>query len=341
MNEKYKAVLLGCAIGDTLGMPVEGWKREQIKKYVGEIRGPIAPVILRDAEGRLIKNDEFGKLKYYTTDLKRGEWTDDTILTLALAESIIEKGLDLEDVAKRHVKEYESRLREDGYVIGGFGGTTTEAIQNLRKGISPKHSGVIGGPGNAPAMKMSPLGIYMHAKNVYNQGLEFAQEVGKITHLDPRSLASGVVQAHAIYILLKDIQRIEFVSSLTDICKKFEKPLDERFTWYKQGDLLSRLNWIKSNIDANDEEAYNHIGVSSAVYKSYPFALFMFQKYWNSPLEGLLKTVNYGGDCDTTGAIFGSLAGAKRGIFFPEKWLDILDKKDRIIQLADELSSLI
>jgi len=31
MKERYQAILFGCAAGDTLGMPLEGWKQEQIK----------------------------------------------------------------------------------------------------------------------------------------------------------------------------------------------------------------------------------------------------------------------------------------------------------------------
>jgi hypothetical protein len=47
---RYRAVLIGTAIGDTLGMPVEGWKKEQIHKYVGRITKPIAPVLLKDKQ---------------------------------------------------------------------------------------------------------------------------------------------------------------------------------------------------------------------------------------------------------------------------------------------------
>ncbi|MDI6738354.1 MAG: ADP-ribosylglycohydrolase family protein, partial [Nanoarchaeota archaeon] len=89
--EKYEAVLLGCAIGDTLGMPVESWKKEQIRKYIGKITKPIDAVAVRDAKGNIVREDEFGKLKCYNLGSKAGQWTDDTILTMALAESIAEK----------------------------------------------------------------------------------------------------------------------------------------------------------------------------------------------------------------------------------------------------------
>ncbi len=206
LMNKYSASLIGCAIGDALGMPVEGWKREQIKKYVGRITDFIDPVLVKDKEGNLLEQDEFGKLKYWTKDFKKGEYTDDTILTLTIAESLAQKGeVNIYDIAERHLIEYKKDNK-------GFGGTTREAMENLIKGKTIWESGVIGGPGNAPSMKMSPIGFYMHATDNYKQGLEFARLVGQITHLDPRSIASGVVQAHAIYSALKESTREEFVN---------------------------------------------------------------------------------------------------------------------------------
>ena len=328
---KYSASLVGCAIGDTLGMPVEGWKKEQIQKYVGKITSFIDPVLVKDKEGKLIEKDEFGELKYWTKDFKKGEYTDDTILSLTIAESMAELGeVNIEDIAKKHLEIFNKDNK-------GFGGTTREAMDNLNKGISPFSSGVIGGPGNAPAMKMSPIGFYINATKKYDEGLKHAETIGKITHLDPRSIVSGVLQAHAIHSVLNNFSRKEFVSSLTEICRKWESPLEEKFTWHEQGNLLSRIEWIEKNKDANPEIAYEVIGCSSAVYQSYPFALFMFQKYWNNPIDGLIELVNFGGDCDTTGAMYGSLAGAKHGDVFPEHLKKGLNNIEHLITIGSKI----
>ncbi|MDO8516895.1 MAG: ADP-ribosylglycohydrolase family protein [Nanoarchaeota archaeon] len=171
-KEKYEATLIGCAIGDVLGMPIEGWKREQIKKYVGKVREFIDPVLLYDEKGELLREDEFGRLKYYTKNLKKGEYTDDTILTIAIAESIAEKKyLDLDDNAKKQLDAFLSDKSPDGKFKSGFGKTTKDGFYNLSKGISPLESGVIGGPGAAPSMKISPVGLYMNAVKDYENGL--------------------------------------------------------------------------------------------------------------------------------------------------------------------------
>lgn len=336
MKERFRATLIGTALGDTLGMPVEGWKRQQIQKYVGKITEPIFPVILRDKQGELILKDEFGKLGYYSLTLLRGEYTDDTILTLAVAESISEKGgLDLNDVAQKHLDEYKERLLPTGKILGGFGATTIKALKNLDQGISPLESASSdGGPGNGPAMKMSPVGLYIYATSNKYQGIEFAKQVSEMTHQDPRSIASGMIQAHAIYRLLMGVSRDEFNNLVYEVCKWYERPTPKEYPHAEKGCLVDHLSWMLKNPSASDEEAFRFLGNDSLVFRSYPFALFMFQKYWDEPLKGLLETVNWGGDCDTTGAIYGSLMGAKNGMIFPSAWLDVLKGKDRLVKAA-------
>ncbi len=335
--EKYEATLVGCGIGDSLGMPVEGWSREQIAKYIGRITGILDPKEVAERYTR--QRDDFSEafLKFWNSELNLGDYTDDTILTMALAESLSIKGFDLEDAAQRQVREYIIRKSPDGTASGGFGKTTTEAFRNLEKGVSLYESGVIGGPGNAPAMKMSPVGLYMYATGKYEEGLLFAEQAGRITHLDPRSVASGVVQAHAVYSLLGGAGRDEFLEGIVEVCLRFEKKVTEEYTYPKSGSFLSRLNWVREKKDAGDDEAFTRLRALSVVYSSYPFALFMFQKYWDHPMEGLIELVNYGGDCDTTGAIYGSLAGARNGTFFPQEMEIVLKDATRMRALGKSI----
>ncbi|MEK6816008.1 MAG: ADP-ribosylglycohydrolase family protein [Nanoarchaeota archaeon] len=330
--ENFTGTLLGCAIGDTLGMVVEGWDKKHIQKYAGRVTSPIDPVIIKEERGDIVTQDELGPIKYHTIGLKRGQYTDDTILTLALAESVAEHGLDLDNAARKQVAEYEALLLPNGKTMHAFGWTTVQAFKNLQQGVSPLHSGVYTeNSGNAPPMKMSPVGMYMAATGLYNEGIDFAEKVSRMTHLNSSSIAGGVVQAHAVYSAMKDVSRNEFVNSLPAISRRYED---------KDQPMTSRLEWIAQNMDADCETAYNYLGCRSPALESYPFAAFMFQKHWDRPLEGLIETVNYGGDCDTTGAIYGALAGAKSGLFFPKEWLCILEGKQNLIEAAERIYSL-
>lgn len=355
LRERFQATLLGGAIGDALGMPVEGWDREQIRRHVGVITEPVDPIIIKDDVGNVVHRDETGRIPYVSPYAQKGEWTDDTWLSVATARSIVSVGgLDLTDQAAQSLAIYDEQLKKqtertpqgipiaaflhpDSEVPQPFGGTTVAAFENLKKGIPPTESGVMSrNPGNAPAIKIAPVGMYMHATGKYDEGLQFAEDLGKMTHLDPRSIASGVVQAHAIYALLDTVSRTGFMDSVIDVCSAWEKSKEQG----KKVTLLDRLQWVGQNRDVHEETAYQKIGIGWPVTKNYPFTLFMFQKYWDDPEEGLLRTVNYGGDCDSTAAIFGALAGAKNGIFFPENWTTSLENPGELITLADSIYNL-
>ena len=191
-EEHYIATLVGCALGDALGMPVEGWKKGHIAKYAGKITELRDPVDPRDEQGNPITEDEFGVLKRWTKDFRKGQYTDDTILSIALAESLIAcKGMNSEDIAKRMLHEYQIRKRPDDTVSGAFGGTTRDAMHNLERRVSPLESAPNpGGPGNGTAMKAAPLGLYMHTTKYYDGVLLFAEDVAKITHRFPPSIVA-------------------------------------------------------------------------------------------------------------------------------------------------------
>ncbi|MGV8151682.1 MAG: ADP-ribosylglycohydrolase family protein [Candidatus Nanoarchaeia archaeon] len=340
LKERYIATLLGCALGDTLGMAVEGWKPSQIQKYIGKITQPMAPVMLYDKDNNLITQDEFGKYGYYTKNYKLGEYTDDTILTIAIAESIADKKkLDLIDVCKKQINAYENFLEKNGNNAFGFGKTTINAFENIKNGISPLYSASSPGLGNGIAMKVSPIGLYMNATGKHIQGLNFARLVGQATHKDERAIVAGILQAHAVCTLLNNPSREEFLENILETSLLCERP-QEYEALKEKGNLTEKLEWVINNQDKTYLEARARLKVSCLAFESYPFTIFMFQKYFNQPLEGLIQTVNMGGDCDTTGAMFGALAGAKHGMFFPKEWLAVLENKEYIEKLGRKLYDL-
>ena len=183
-------------------------------------------------------------------------------------------------------------------------------------------------------------GVLEDATEKYEDALFHADSIAKITHLDPRSVASARIQASAIHDLLQGATREELLDELVEMGQLCEVPVSAGFKAAEAGSLTARLEWVRNNRNATPEQAYKQLGNSSLVFESYPFALFMFQKYWDSPVEGLIETVNFGGDCDTTGAIYGALAGAKNGMVFPEKWLEAAKGLERLAKAAEGIYAL-
>ena len=95
LSQRYRGLLLGLAIGDALGMPVQHRRR-----------GTFSPV------GDLLAGGPF--------DLPSGAWTDENAQVLCLAESLVECGqVDLHDLQARLVLwQREGRLSSTGQCIG-------------------------------------------------------------------------------------------------------------------------------------------------------------------------------------------------------------------------------
>jgi ADP-ribosylglycohydrolase len=349
MKERYIATLIGTALGDTLGMPVETWPKERIqfymRKYLGldKVTEPMTHIVPHEDYYAMGGRDQFGKLHSFMRDYDKGEYTDDTILTLAIAESVVEKGgIDLPHIAAKHVEALDEYTQQDGTIKGGFGKTTMQALFNLRDGKSHLESAVSTAPGNGPAMKMAPVGLYVDATSDYEKGMKYAKQIGQMTHLDSRSVVSGIVQAHNVVMLLRDMPRGPFLDSMYQTSIKYETSLGVDLASHPKDSFTEKVTWILDNRDVADEQAFQTLGNTGQAYKSVPFAYFMAQKYLFSekPLEGLIETVNWGGDADTTGAIYGALMGAKHGMVFPEKWLSILQGKDRLIKAGEGIYAL-
>jgi len=163
MVEKFEGCLLGLAIGDSLGAPVEGWRGEDIRKIFGRLDRMI------DAPWR---------------GFRKGGITDDTSLMLCIARSICERGeFDPEDTARRFL----NWLHEDGY---GIGRTTFLALKALEEGIPWYKAGevadeLLGGKsaGNGSIMRCAPIAL-RYWRNM-DKLREKSYESSIITHYDP------------------------------------------------------------------------------------------------------------------------------------------------------------
>ncbi len=337
LPERASQIILGAAVGDTLGMPIEGWTPELISKY---LTGVDLPLSGPETQRIVRANPDFSLLdfpdgKFLNRQMGKGEWTDDTALLLAVAQGLIDgNGFNLDAVAKAHVDLYKSiqDIDPDGG-WGAYGKTTLMAMKRLAEGADPRQSGVDEkwAQGNGPALKTAPIGILAYKTGLYEEGLEFAYDVGAMTHKNPASIASGIVQAHAVYALLEGNNKSNFLKECALVARAEEDDREEGGEY-----LAPKLEFIAENPEMSDEDAYNALGNRFRVTENYPFALFMFSKYWDSPVEGMLAAVRMGGDADSIGAIYGSLAGA-RGVKFPADWTDILQDKEMLMNTSDAL----
>jgi len=311
MKDKIRGIITGVAIGDALGMPVESLSPETIQKYFKWISEYEAP----------------NKKTKCFHNLKKGQWTDDTQLTLAIGESIVEnKGINYEDIAKRHVDVFLNGRR-------GWGRATRLGVQKLLDGYKWWASGDKQAAGNAPPMKIAPIGI-LYGLNIINkiQMISICTNISQMTHCDPRAIIAATIQAYLIGFCVK--------------YNYFDDHEIYKLSHELEGDILcddsiSRMFIFPNIKKMTDGDIREYYGAGPFVNESLPFTYSMIIKYKDDPEECLEHIINQGGDSDTNASMAGAILGALHGYSkFPLKWKNGLENKRRLLKLADNLLKL-
>ena len=297
---RARGSLIGLAVGDALGVPLEF-----------KSPGTFEPV-----------KDMIGGGSF---NLKLGEWTDDTSMALCLAESLIEKqGFDPVDQLERYTRWYcEGHLSVNGRCFD-IGNTTKEALHKFEETHEPYC-----GPtyersaGNGSIMRLAPVPIFY-----FSSPEDAISKAGK---------SSRTTHGH---ILTVDVCRYMaglIVGAMLGHSK--EKILSCRYCpvpgcWDAHG-LAPEIDEIACGSFKHKNPP--EIEGSGYVVKSLEAALWAFHNS-NNFEEGALMAVNLGDDADTTGAVYGQISGAyygEKGI--PAIWRNKLAKYDLIRSFADKL----
>ena len=299
--------LLGTAVGDALGMPIEGLSHANVRTYYKGIKE------YRD-------DDQRG-------DLEAGQWTDDTQMTYALVRALAAHP-DAPDQWPSAAAEEYVRLRPEAR---RWGETTTTAIDRLADGVSPTESGEPDRATDGAAMRAAPLGIWWAARDVdREEAFAALRPVLAVTHRHPTALAAGWGQAVAVRTLLgwtpDTFDRTAFWDTLIDATRWAETQLDA------DDRVSSRLQHLTDQLDAfplDLRDACDGVGVWAD--EAWPFACAMVARRAHLLENTLLSGINVGGDADTTGAMMGAMLGALHGwSAFPDEWHDGLEATGRL-----------
>lgn len=307
-NHIAKDILLGTAVGDALGFPVQFIPRDTVKKN---------PVI--------------GMEKCRTFNAPAGIWSDDTSLSLCLADSLCE-GYNLKDIAIKFIEWLFDGLWTPNNRAFDVGRTTMQAIINLRNGIEPQYAGLDRDidNGNGSLMRILPLIPYIFELNE-EQKVQIISEVSSLTHRHPRSILACIFLCKfAIqYIKTQDI-KTAFTNTQKDIQNLLlqEIHMDESVHFHR----LVSLTYEQFRDIA--EASIKSTGYVIDTLEASLWCIFNNQNFSNS----LLCAVNLGHDADTVGAITGALAGIIYGYDnIPRDWLHTINRKEDIIVLAEKL----
>lgn len=301
---RYRGSLMGLAVGDALGTTLEF-----------KSPGSFEPITTMTGGGPFC--------------LDPGEWTDDTAMALCLAESLIEcSGFDAGDQMSRYVRWYREGYLSSTGVCFDIGTTVKGALQRFEQDQNPMAGEVdpdFGG--NGSLMRLAPIAL-AYAREP-EKAIRYAQEMSRTTHG-----AAEPVDACRYYSGL-------IVGALAGQPKSVL--LSDRFS--PLGDFWASPG-LSPKISAIAEGSFKvkhppDIKGTGYVVDTLEAALWAF---WttNSFEQGALLAVNLGDDADTTGAIYGQLAGAYYGLDeIPAQWRKPVAMKDHILGLAERLVSIV
>lgn len=310
MKKIYNGII-GLAIGDALGVPVEFKSRREIAK------NPVTCM------------REYG-IHYQPA----GTWSDDTSLTLALMDSIINKnGINYSDIMDR----FSNWLLNNDYTANGevfdVGNSTSRAIMNYGRGVDPLECGGASEyeNGNGSLMRILPLACYLgnQANITMTYQMEMVHNISALTHRHPISLIGcGIYINIAVKLLLSEASLYECV----------EQGVNEAFKYYDDK-IYSEVSHYLRLRDLSSFSKLPEIEIRSSGYvvDTLEAAIWCILNT-KSYKECVLKAVNLGNDTDTVGAVVGGLAGIYYGYDnIPKEWLGVLSKRQYIEELCEKL----
>jgi ADP-ribosyl-[dinitrogen reductase] hydrolase len=293
VRDRAIGALLGLAVGDALGTALEFKPRDTYAPLTDMIGG-----------------GPFG--------LKPGEWTDDTAMALALADSLIAKGrLDECDLMERFVNWHDEGHYSCTGTCFDIGITTRHALMRFKRSGDPiAGSTDPNTAGNGSLLRLAPIAIRFHRDRASLR--DAAARQSRTTHGAPQAVDACVVYAELLADAIEG------------------RPISEVLS-----PAQSALSGAMAEIMVGSWHGKHRHQIRASGYVAHSLEASL----WSVARSGcftnaVLLAANLGEDADTTAAITGQLAGALYGASdIPSPWLERLAWRARIEGMADALMS--
>ena len=297
--DRYQGALLGLAVGDALGTTLEF-----------KARGTFAP------QTTIVGGGPFG--------LTAGQWTDDTSMAMCLAESLVEHGFDVHDQMRRYVRWWRDGHWSSTGRCFDIGSTTRQALSRFEEtGVPFAGSLAVDAAGNGSLMRLAPVPLLYAGDPA--MAVQRAADSSRTTHGAAEAVDACRYFAHLIVGALADVEKTNLLAPryVEEVERHSGTTLAPRIADVARGSFKSK--------------SVAEIRASGYVVHTLEAALWAFH-HTDSFREGALLAVNLGEDADTTGAVFGQIAGAYYGVDgIPAEWRDVVHRADDIAALATRL----
>lgn len=337
---RARGALLGMAVGDALGAPLEGLGPQQIRTHYNVVDDYV------DGTRAWRRKSDRWRMP--------GVYTDDTQQALALAETLLECG----EMSATHLAEiwrrmYRTRVDSTANFPNGvhrnIGRNFRLAMEQLCDG-KPPESISQASAGLSAAVRVAPLAIAY--RNDSDKLYHSVVESSLLTHSDVRGVAAALAVAFAVARLMNgESKSPAFLFHVAGDTARSESRLAQEFPDRLSGlpqhchSISNCIARVEKTLDLGQEQAFatildearNHgpgVPCKRPTMGFAPAALastFYLLVTCNSFQESLIEMVNQGGDADSTGAILGAMCGAHFGTGgIPRDWVTQLHNAEGV-----------
>ena len=291
-EDQFVGALMGCAVGDALGAPLEGRSREQIATMQGVADGYRPFRHKKDVQFPL------------------GQYTDDTQLTLAIVKSLLTCGrVDPADIAAEFVKLWESNE------IVGAGQVAHRAVGRLMEGIPWQDAAAADDlPWNGAAMRVAPVGLWHYDRQ--DQLVRDVELASFVTHRHPLAVDGAIAVATAVAYgaTTSEIETASFLEAVHGSVADRSPGLADRILQLREWLPLDETAALRAIVTDGGWAKQGGFGIPVHVEPTVLASLYVFLKSPSDYMATLDRALRVGGDVDTVAAIACAISGAHNGV---------------------------
>ena len=333
-REKLLGCILGGAIGDALGAPIEFLSIDQIRRYNGE-NGISGYVEFTDGKGRITDDTQMTLFTLEGLLAARKFADEDNIEGMEIEfvyqsylHWLLTQGEPLPDsVSKKYPTLISERLQKERwlYVRRAPGFTCISALKSGACGTIAHPLNDSKGCGGV--MRIAPVGLLFH--DDLEVTFRLGCEVAAITHGHPSGYLSAGCLATIIAELMNGKSLTESVGNSITILNKWPNHAECLQIMERAVELAESLPATSENIA--------RLGEGWVGEEALAIAVFCSLKHQDDFRAGVLAAVNHSGDSDSTGAIAGNILGASLGLSaIPTIWIENLNEGKMIKKVIKE-----
>ena len=322
-NEAKRAAIRGCmlggAVGDALGAPIEFMKISDIQKAYGS-SGVTDYVEFPDGTGAITDDTQMalftaeGIMRAFVRGCEKGICNPTSVVWYSYLRWLETQGYS-PDIAREII--YSGWLINEKRLFScrAPGMTCLSALEPKR------HPAVNNSKGCGTVMRIAPAGLFYPTEYAYKNGCEFSA----ITHRHPTGITAGGALAMLVAYLLDG----KPLNTALDLTEKYLLDIPEA------AETLAAIR------QARCAETITELGEGWVAEETLAISIFCALKHTWDFRAGVLEAVNINGDSDSTGAVTGNILGILNGEnAIPGSWRTRLREYDIVSQVADDLADI-